>query len=250
MKKALETAIKLYMNKIELPLASIECEELGINVDLMTKPTEEEIKHFYGKAVELLGRELNKDENEELLRLGEDEIFEKYFKRHNIRCVEDIYYGDSTWEWARNLLCEIFELRGRFNKNPSQYVPKNENIIDWLLKQKYTDVDENSFINKVVNHINSEEDTSEDIADLRLKGMKGKNLSRLEVEIILLNYPGVKIAHTSFSKDEYIYSKEDANVYTEENYLFEDWCSYGAGQHNGMRMRTGGIWEKDWYIKE
>jgi hypothetical protein len=212
MKNALETAIKLYMNKIELPLASIQCEELGINVDLMTKPTEEEIIYFYGKAVELLGSEVNKDKS-------------------NIINKEDLL------EW---LLGQRYIV---VDENSTEMNEDYEREHAWQLSR-------NSFINKVVNHINGEVRTSEDIVDIRLKGMKGKNLSRLAVETILLNYPGVKIAHASFSKDEYIYSKEDAKVYTEENYLFEDWCSYGAGQHNGMRMRTGGIWEKDWYIKE
>ena len=59
---------------------------------------------------------------------------------------------------------------------------------------------------------------------------------------ILKNSPGVKIKHKLFnsSKLEFIYSKEDGNVYDSNGKLFEDW---GLGKYpyayTGMRMRIG-----------
>ena len=84
----------------------------------------------------------------------------------------------------------------------------------------------------------------------RLDSLKGKHFSRLTAENILLNYPGVKVSHILFDSDEYIYSKEDAKIYTEEGYLFEDWHSYGPGQHNGFRGRVEGLWDHDWFLYE
>lgn len=57
-------------------------------------------------------------------------------------------------------------------------------------------------------------------------------------------YPNVKISHSLFSPDEFLVMRSDGNVYDENGYLFEDWES----DHNGMRMRTGGSWETDWYV--
>ena len=58
--------------------------------------------------------------------------------------------------------------------------------------------------------------------------------------------PYVRYTHPNFSSDEYIYTKEDGRIFTEEGYLFEDWTSEGPGKHNGMRMRAGGSWEDGW----
>ena len=63
---------------------------------------------------------------------------------------------------------------------------------------------------------------------------------------ILKNQPNVKITHRYFSSDEYIYGKEDGNVYDENGYLFEDWES---DRFSGMRMRFGGVWEDGWDYK-
>lgn len=69
------------------------------------------------------------------------------------------------------------------------------------------------------------------------------------IELIKEN-PNVKITHWLFSDDEYIYQKDNGKIYDENGYLFEDWYSEGAGQHNGIRMRKGGSWETGWEIKE
>lgn len=65
---------------------------------------------------------------------------------------------------------------------------------------------------------------------------------------IMKDNPGVKFCHGLFSKNEYLYCKEDGKVYTEEGYLFEDWFSEGTYKHNGLRMREGGSWETGWSI--
>lgn len=60
--------------------------------------------------------------------------------------------------------------------------------------------------------------------------------------------PNVKFTHPLFSDDEYIYQKENGNVYDENGYLFEDWYSEGVGQHNGIRMRIGREWNDGWEV--
>jgi hypothetical protein len=64
----------------------------------------------------------------------------------------------------------------------------------------------------------------------------------------LENKPGVKVTHLNFSDDEYIYEKENGNIYDESWYLFEDWYSEGMGRHDGIRQRVGGNWNYSWEI--
>ena len=71
-------------------------------------------------------------------------------------------------------------------------------------------------------------------------------MTKEEMVKFIIENPNVKISHSSFVSDEYIYTKEDGRVYDENNYLFEDWCS----ARNGIRMRSGGEWEDNWYIKQ
>lgn len=59
--------------------------------------------------------------------------------------------------------------------------------------------------------------------------------------------PNVKITHTLFDSEEYIYQKEDGNVYDENGNLFDNWDS--DDRHNGVRMRIGGSWEDGWSVK-
>ena len=71
------------------------------------------------------------------------------------------------------------------------------------------------------------------------------------IEFIKEN-PYARISHPLFADDEYIYSRTDGLVYDESGLVFENWASttdIWAGI-NGIRMRTGGRWENDWYIKE
>lgn len=75
-------------------------------------------------------------------------------------------------------------------------------------------------------------------------------MDRSTMIVFMEENPNVKITHWLFSDDEYIYQKEDGKVYEENGYLFEDWYSEGAGQHNGIRMRNGGNWETGWKVKE
>ena len=68
-----------------------------------------------------------------------------------------------------------------------------------------------------------------------------------EVMIVFMEEnPNVKITHTLFGSEEYIYQKEDGDVYDENGYLFDDWYS---DRNNGVRMRTGGNWEDGWSVK-
>lgn len=66
--------------------------------------------------------------------------------------------------------------------------------------------------------------------------------------VFIKENPNVKITHEYFSPDEYIYSKENGEVYTEEGYLFEDWYSNEFTGHNGIRMRKGDDWETGWSL--
>ena len=69
------------------------------------------------------------------------------------------------------------------------------------------------------------------------------------VEFIKEN-PHIKISHELFSEDEYIYTKpNDSRVYDENGYLFEDWMSAGPERHDGLRIRSTGIFESRWSVK-
>lgn len=70
-------------------------------------------------------------------------------------------------------------------------------------------------------------------------------MTRSEMINFLKENPYVKVTHSLFGSDEYIYSKEDGKVYEENGYLFEDWHSL---YHDGLRMRTGGEWEDGWSL--
>ena len=75
-----------------------------------------------------------------------------------------------------------------------------------------------------------------------------KVMTRDEMIAFIKGNPNVKIKHEYFSPDEYIYSKENGEVYTEEGYLFEDWYSSEFTGHNGIRMRKGDGWETGWSL--
>ena len=77
-------------------------------------------------------------------------------------------------------------------------------------------------------------------------------MTRSEMIAFIKTNPYVKITHKLFGSDEYIYSKEDGNVYDENGYLFENWDSETNmwSGWNGIRMRQGDRWEDDWGIKD
>lgn len=70
-------------------------------------------------------------------------------------------------------------------------------------------------------------------------------MTRTEMIGYIRENPYIKITHSLFSKDEYIYSKGDGHVYEEHGYLFEDFTSERS---NGLRMRSGGLWETGWSL--
>lgn len=69
-------------------------------------------------------------------------------------------------------------------------------------------------------------------------------MSREEIIQFMNDNHNVKISHSLFSSDEFLVMRDDGNVYDENGYLFEDW----EGDHNGLRMRTGGSWKTDWFV--
>lgn len=74
-------------------------------------------------------------------------------------------------------------------------------------------------------------------------------MTREEMIEVLTKTPNQKVAHWLFSKDEYLYKKENDNrIWDENDYLFEDWESTGLGRHDGVRSRIGGNWETGWKI--
>ena len=72
-------------------------------------------------------------------------------------------------------------------------------------------------------------------------------MTRTEMIGFVREHPLTKVTHTLFSKDEYIYSKGDGCIYEEHGYLFEDWISERS---NGIRMRSGDLWETGWSLYE
>ena len=68
-----------------------------------------------------------------------------------------------------------------------------------------------------------------------------QEMTRDQVIEYMCDNRGVKVKHESFAAGEYIYMKDcDGNIYDESDYLFENWID----NHDGMRSRQGGIWEK------
>lgn len=80
------------------------------------------------------------------------------------------------------------------------------------------------------------------------KSNVNKVMTRDEMIAFIKENPNIKIKHEYFSPDEYIYSKENGDVYTEEGYLFEDWYNSKFTGHNGIRMRKGDGWETGWSL--
>lgn len=71
-------------------------------------------------------------------------------------------------------------------------------------------------------------------------------MTRTEMIEFIKENPNVKITHSLFAPDEYIYSLPNGVVYTEEGYLFEDWIV--GSYHSGIRARQGDLWEDDWSL--
>lgn len=71
-------------------------------------------------------------------------------------------------------------------------------------------------------------------------------MTREAMIVFMQENPNVKITHFLFDSNEYIYQKEDGDIYDECGYIFEDWHS---NIHIGLRMRTGGNWDDGWTVK-
>ena len=71
-------------------------------------------------------------------------------------------------------------------------------------------------------------------------------MTRTEMIEFIKENPNVKITHDLFTPDEYIYSLPNGIVYTEEDYLFEDWMD--GSYYCGIRMRKGDLWEDRWSL--
>ena len=76
-------------------------------------------------------------------------------------------------------------------------------------------------------------------------------MTRSEMIDTLKNYPHLPITHYLFDDNEYIFSDMSGIVYDESGHIFENWDSvtYVWSGINGLRLRTGGMWEDGWRIK-
>ena len=70
-------------------------------------------------------------------------------------------------------------------------------------------------------------------------------MNRTEMIEFIRENPFVRVTHTLFGKEEYLYGKSDGRVYDEAGYLFEDWQT---PFHNGLRIRFGDAWEQGWSL--
>lgn len=70
-------------------------------------------------------------------------------------------------------------------------------------------------------------------------------MTRNEMIEFLKENPHIHITHPLFADDEYIYLDTDGIVRDENGYVFEN-----GDNVDGIRMRTGGMWETGWSIKE
>ena len=74
-------------------------------------------------------------------------------------------------------------------------------------------------------------------------------MDREQMITFIKQNPYVHVAHRLFCPGEYIYSKEDGNIYDENDYLFENWNGINS-RFNGLATRVGGSWDNGWYITE
>ena len=76
-------------------------------------------------------------------------------------------------------------------------------------------------------------------------------MTRDEMINTLKQYPHLPITHYLFADDEYIFSNMYGIVYDESGRIFENWDSVTDvwSGINGLRLRTGGMWEDGWRIK-
>ena len=72
-----------------------------------------------------------------------------------------------------------------------------------------------------------------------------KNMTRDQMIGFIKENSGIKITHELFGDDEYLVGRGNV-VYDENGYVFETWI---GTFHNGIRMRTGGLWETGWSVK-
>lgn len=76
---------------------------------------------------------------------------------------------------------------------------------------------------------------------------KYEELSRNQAITLWKKYPGLRITHELFMNG-YIESTKEGTLITEKGYLFEDGFSKDINRHDGLRIRSGGIWEKSWHF--
>ena len=72
-------------------------------------------------------------------------------------------------------------------------------------------------------------------------------MTRSEMIDFIKENPYIHITHILFDESEYIYSGSDGIIYDEYGNVFEDWETL---VRDGIRYRTGGVWENSWSIKE
>lgn len=72
-----------------------------------------------------------------------------------------------------------------------------------------------------------------------------KKITRSEAVALMQSDSNIKVTHDYFSPEEYLYMK-NGKIYTEEDYLFEDFEP--LSHNNGMRLRDGENWATGWSI--
>lgn len=72
-------------------------------------------------------------------------------------------------------------------------------------------------------------------------------MTRSEMISFITGNPYKRVKHRLFSDEEYLYLANDGYVYEESDYLFETWDP-SDWAHNGLRTRSGGVWETGWSL--
>ena len=128
-------------------------------------------------------------------------------------------------------VCEVtYAQRGKYNAKEGSYDPA------WIVRYKR----ERHFCKDKMSAIKFANDIlKRDLNNLTIEQM---------IAFIKQN-PNVKISHTSFTEDEYIYCAGVGRILDENDYLFEDW---ETPIHNGIRfrMKESDTWKDGWFVKK
>lgn len=68
-------------------------------------------------------------------------------------------------------------------------------------------------------------------------------MTKTEIIEFMRNNEGARVTHWLFAPEEYLYMKNGV-IYTEEDYLFDDF--YSENRADGMRIRDTDVWQSGW----